>query len=279
MIKDFLELAKMRILLMQLVTFAMGFYFAGPFQASSVFLWGLLGTGLASAGAAFLNHAFEVDIDAKMRRTENRPLPKKRLSRIFVIVLGLLLSLWGCVLLALFVNVLTSFLAFMTVFLYVAVYTPMKRFSWMNTIVGAIPGALPPLAGWAAATGTLSVEGWFLFTLLFVWQLPHFYAIAWVCKDDYQAANLKMIGSLDSSGSMISRQIVVQIILLMIISLFPVVFGIKGWLYAASVLFLGAWFLWSGILFLREISDANARGVLRQSIVYLFLFLIVILLF
>jgi len=276
-VKDYLELSKVRILVMQLVTFAMGYILATRlfwFQPS--FYWGLLGTGLCSAGAAFLNHAAEVDVDLKMKRTENRPLPQGRISRVNVILIGLFLSALGVGVMGVFVNDLSAFLAFLTVFLYVAVYTPMKRFSWMNTLVGAIPGALPPLGGWVAATHMASVEGWFLFALLFTWQLPHFYAIAWLCKDDYKAANLKMISVMDDDGALSARQMIIQVILLMVVSLFPIVFGLAGWVYGIGALILGGLFLKSAFLFLKNRTYESAKYVLRLSLVYLLGILILI---
>ncbi len=277
MVRDFLELSKMRILVMQLVTFAMGYVLATRlFWFQPAFYWGLLGTGLSSAGAAYLNHAAEVDVDLKMKRTENRPLPQGRISRLKVILIGSILATLGVLVMAIFVNALCAFLAFLTVFLYVAVYTPMKRFSWMNTLVGAIPGAIPPLGGWVAATHLASVEGWFLFILLFIWQLPHFYAIAWLCRDDYRAANLKMISLIDEDGSMSARQMIIQIIFLIFVSLFPIVFGLTGWVYGIGALILGGLFMRSALLFSKDRSYENSKFVIRMSVLYLMGILILI---
>jgi protoheme IX farnesyltransferase len=278
MLKEFLELSKIRILVMQLVTFAMGYVLATRFfWQQSPFYWGLVGTAFASAGAAFLNHALEVDVDKKMKRTENRPLPMGRVSRLSVSIVGLILSVVGVGVMGFFVNSLTAFLTFMTVFLYVAVYTPMKRFSWMNTLVGAVPGALPPLGGWAAATMSVSVEGWFLFVLLFVWQLPHFYAIAWLCKEDYKAAGFKMISVMDEAGVRSGRQMIVMTVVLILISLFPVVFQMKGWVYGVGALLCGGYFLRSTVMFLIHRSDESAKSVLKGSVLYLVCLLVLLL--
>lgn len=276
MLKDILDLFKVRILVMQLVTFAMGYFMAGPMYGEMHTLWwGLFGTMLASAGAATLNHVIEIDVDKKMKRTQDRPLPSGRMSPIVVAILGCFLTAWSGLILFLFVNGLTAFISLLTVFLYVAVYTPLKRFSMLNTLVGAIPGALPPLGGWAAAVGFLSLESWYLFALLFVWQLPHFYAIAWLCREDYKAAGLKMISNIDSTGKKLAFQALIQTICLIAISLFPLFIGTRGLVFSLGMLLSGLYLLYQTMLFYKDPCDQTARKVLKGSILYLLLILMV----
>ena len=276
---NYVVLSKMRILVMQLVTFALGYLLA--FQGESYpvkFIWGLVGTVLTAAGAGALNHVIEKEIDKKMERTKNRPLPAKKMGVMHAALYGLVMTLIGFVVLFLYVNPLTGLLSFATVALYLFFYTPMKKWSWFNTLAGAFPGAIPPLGGWAAATGELTSGAYIWFIILFVWQLPHFYAIAWMYKDDYKAGGLKMLSIMDPEGTRTARQISIQTFFLLFVSLFPFVFQQLGWLYVVGAIALWAWFMKAATIFYKDRSFDNARKVLRVSVMYLpFLLIMVVL--
>jgi len=271
MFKDLLELTKPRILQMQLVTMSFGYLLGRNGGSIFTFEFGmaLLGTALTAGGAGSINHAMEVDVDSKMERTKNRPLPAGRISSLTAIVFGLGLSAIGLIILNSYVNFLTAAIAFATVALYVWVYTPLKKITWFNTIVGAIPGALPPLGGWAAATATLSPRAWVLFVLLFIWQLPHFYAIAWMIKDDYSKAGLKMLSVMDDDGSKTSRQIIINTLFLFFIPILMLQMAMIHWISFWACMALTLWYLWSGIVFSKHRDRETAKGVLKVSVFYL----------
>jgi protoheme IX farnesyltransferase len=232
-------------------------------------LHALLGTALVACGASALNQFLERDLDARMRRTENRPLPSGRMTPDTVLVLGVLFSVAGLVYLAAGVNVLTSFLGAVTLVSYVFIYTPLKRVTTLNTLVGAIPGAIPPLMGWTAATGEISAAGWSLFAILFIWQLPHFMAIAWVYREDYARAGFKMLPVIDPDGGKTAAHAVCHSIGLIPVSLFPALLGIAGAVYFCGALLLGIIFLFFAIQFSRQLTADRARNLFIASIVYL----------
>lgn len=276
---NYLILSKMRILVMQLVTFALGYLLAFEGEVYPIaFVWGLVGTAFSASGAGALNHVFEVEVDKKMDRTKNRPLPTKQMSVLHATLFGMTMILGGFAILFLLVNPLTGLLSFLTVMLYLFLYTPLKKRSWFNTLAGAIPGALPPLGGWAAATGDLSSGAYIWFIILFIWQLPHFYAIAWMYKDDYALGGFKMLSTMDPDGSRSARQITVQTAILLLVSLFPYLFQQLGLVYVMGAVLLWAWFMKSAIKFYRDRSIDNARIVLRVSVMYLPLLLIMVML-
>jgi protoheme IX farnesyltransferase len=264
------ELAKPRILSMVLVTTALGFIL-GARGVDSVFrlCLTLLGVGCATGGAAMLNNYQERDLDAKMVRTRGRALPAGFIEPHSALTLGVGLVLFGVLLLAWKVNLLTGFLVLMAGFLYVLVYTPLKRITWLNTSFGAIPGAIPPMAGWVAATGELDPGAWVLFAILFAWQHPHFYAIAWIFREDYRAAGFKMLPVVEPSGKRMSRQTIVFSILLLAVSLLPTVVGVTGRPYFCGALLGGLFILVAAIRFARERKRADARRLLRATILYL----------
>lgn len=277
-IKDYVALMKLRIVVMQLVTFSLGFFlnplgeWTGP-----VFLMALFGTFLSAAGAAALNHYIERKIDAKMERTCERPLPMGRIPALFAALFGVGLVLSGAWVLWAFVNTVTAFLSFVTAFLYVLVYTPFKRMSWINTFIGAIPGAMPPLAGWVAA-GAFSGDAWVMFWVLYFWQLPHFFAIAWMCREDYSRAGFQMLSTDDPDGRRTFFHMMVYAAMLLVVSVMPVTQGMLGWLYGVVAIGLGIWFLWRCYQFRKDRSIASAKGIMLASILYLPLLLIAILL-
>jgi heme o synthase len=264
------ELAKPRIVSMVLVTAALGFFLGGHGIHSPVLLfWTLLGTALTAGGASALNQYLERDADGRMERTRNRPLPAGVLSPNQALSFGIYSVLAGVVLLLWQVNLLTAFLALLTAFLYVLVYTPMKRRSWLNTLVGAVPGALPPMGGWAAATGSVDLGAWVLFLILFLWQHPHFYAIAWMLREDYERGGFKMLPVVEPDGRSTFRQIVLFSALLVPVSLLPAVIGLSGLVYTVGAFILGMGLLAMGIAVARTHSLLGARRLLRATVVYL----------
>ena len=264
------ELAKPRILSMVLVTTALGFLL-GAHGVDSVlrFCLTLFGVGSATAGAAMLNNYLERDLDAKMVRTRGRALPAGLIEPHRVLTLGVGLVLCGVLLLAWKVNLLTGFMVLLAGFLYVLVYTPLKRITWLNTSFGAIPGAIPPMAGWVAARGGLDPGAWVLFAILFAWQHPHFYAIAWIFREDYRAAGFTMLPVVEPSGKRMFRQTVAFSILLLAVSLLPTVAGVAGKPYFCGALLGGVLLLVVALRFARERELADARRLLRATIIYL----------
>src|SRR5882757_10461782 len=261
------ELAKPRILLMVLVTTALGF-FLGAHGVDSVvrFCLTLLGVGCATGGAAMLNNYLERDLDAKMVRTRGRALPAGLVEPHRALTLGVGLVLFGVLLLAWKVNLLTGFLVLLAGFLYVLVYTPLKRITWLNTTFGAIPGAIPPMAGWAAATGHVGPGAWALFAILFAWQHPHFFAIAWIFRDDYRAAGFKMLPAIDPSGTRTVWLTIVFSLILLGVSLVPKLIGMAGWTYFFGTILIGLLMLAAALAFSRNRSVGNARRLLKASI-------------
>src|SRR6266496_519368 len=264
------ELVKPRILLMVLVTTSLGFFLGARGVDSVLHLClTLLGVGCATGGAAMLNNYLERDLDAKMVRTRGRALPAGLVEPHRALTFGVGLVLFGVLLLAWKVNLLTGFLVLMAGFLYVLVYTPLKRITWLNTSFGAIPGAIPPMAGWVAATDRLDPGAWVLFAILFAWQHPHFYAIAWIFREDYRAAGFKMLPVVEPSGKRMFRQTIVFSILLLAVSLLPTVVGVTGKSYFCGALLGGVFILLVAIRFAREREMVDARRLLKATILYL----------
>jgi heme o synthase len=266
----FADLVKVRLTTLVLLTTLVGFYLG--WQGAMDFglmLNTLAATALVAAGASALNQLLEREYDAKMRRTQNRPLPSGRLQAATVAVFGGVSSVTGLIYLALAVNLLTSVLGAITLISYVFIYTPLKRVTWLNTVVGAVPGALPPLMGWTAARGELTGEGWALFAILFFWQLPHFFAIAWIYKDEYAKAGFKMLPGIDPDGRRTAQQAVSNTLALLAVSLFPFVFRMAGTTYLIGAIILGAGFLWGAIQFSRQLTLGRAKQVFFASIIYL----------
>lgn len=278
-LKNYLSLTKPRILSMVLVTTALGYFLSAYGIPSRINLTiTLIGTALSSAGAAVLNCFLERDIDARMDRTAHRPLVVGSIPAPHALSFGILLVLSGTVLLVTQINLLTGFLALLTAFLYVLVYTPLKRVTWLNTSIGAIPGALPPMGGWAAAQGDLGWGAWALFLILFFWQHPHFFAIAWMYREDYAKGGFKMLPVVDPSGQSTFRQILVFSMLLLMASLLPTALNLSGYYYLGGALLMGSALLLVGIKLKRSHSMMDARRLLRASVLYLpLLFALIIL--
>ena len=218
----YLELAKSRILSMVLVTTTLGYFLGGNgLHPLRRFLLALVGVGCATGGASVLNNYLERNLDAKMKRTCQRALPAGLIEPAKALIVGVSLVLFGVFLLVLTANLLTAFLVLLAAFLYVLVYTPLKRVTWLSTTFGAIPGAIPPMAGWAAATGRLDAGAWALFAILFAWQHPHFFAIAWMFRDDYRTAGFKMLPVIEPTGVRTVRLAVGFSVVLLAVSLIP----------------------------------------------------------
>jgi protoheme IX farnesyltransferase len=273
------DLFKARLTLLVLVTTLVGFYVGcrGPLDGL-VLLHTLLGTALVAAGGSALNQLFEREYDARMRRTCQRPLPSGRLQPRTVLTIGVALAGLGLIYLAQAVNLTTSLLGAITFVTYVFVYTPLKRLTWLNTAVGAIPGALPPVIGWAAARGEITFEGTALFAIQALWQVPHFLAIAWIYRDEYAKAGFKMLPLLDPSGRRTGRQALLHALTLLPVSLGPFFFHVAGPVYLAGALVLGLAFAWFAAQFARRLTLSRARQLFYASILYLPLLLAVMML-
>jgi protoheme IX farnesyltransferase len=267
---DYLALTKPRVTLMVVITMAFGFYLGSHGAMDWVLLvHALIGTALVAGGTSAWNQYLERDIDAKMQRTKNRPLPAGRLKPVEALAFSVAISVIGIVHLLILVNWLTALLAAATLFSYVFLYTPLKQKSSLSTVVGAIPGALPPLGGWTASRGDLSVEGWILFAILFIWQLPHFLAIAWIYREDYRRGGLPMLTVVDPDGDSAGRQIISNCLALLPVSLLPTIVGMAGRVYFIGALALSLFFLACGIAVMRYRTNANVRRLLRASLLYL----------
>lgn len=265
----FSDLVKARLTTLVLLTTLVGFYMGRGSMNWALMFHTLLGTGLVASGAAALNQLLEREHDAKMRRTADRPLPSGRLQPTTVMLFGGICSVTGLIYLALLVNLLTALIGAVTLVSYLFIYTPLKRVTWLNTAIGAIPGALPPLMGWTAARNELSAEGWTLFAILALWQLPHFFAIAWIYRDDYAKGGFQMLPNIDPDGSRTGQQAVSNTIALLFVSLCPFAFRMTGPVYLACALLLGAGYLWCAIQFSRQLTMGRARQLFLASIIYL----------
>jgi protoheme IX farnesyltransferase len=272
--RDYINLTKPRITWLILMSTGVGYFFGlRGITFWEIHWWAvfhtILGTGLIASGTAALNQWYERAADAQMRRTSQRPIPSGRLDATRALVFGIALAIAGFAELAWFVNLLSGVLGVATLVSYLFLYTPLKQRSWLSTTVGAFPGAMPPMIGFAAASGTLTAEAWVLFAILFLWQFPHFYAIAWMYRDDYARAGIRMLPVVEPDGHSTARQIVLYASLLIPVSLAPGLLGMSGKLYLMGALALGIWFLYSGVRVASERSILRARSVLLVSVVYL----------
>ena len=278
LLSGYIELTKPRILTMVVVTAALGYLLgAKGIIVPAVLFFLLAGVALVTAGAGVLNHYWERDVDALMHRTQNRPLPAGLISPGNALTFSICLVLTGVILLWSTVNLLTAFLGLLSAFLYIVVYTPLKRISWINTTIGAIPGALPPVGGWAAATGELNFAAWVLFGIMFLWQHPHFYAIAWIFRDDYARGGFKMLPVIEPKGTSTFVQIFITTCLLVPVSLMPAYLGITGHIYLYGALFSSLMLMFIAGNFIFSHSMSDARQLLKASVIYLpFLLLVII---
>ncbi len=275
-VSSFIEMMKLRMVFHILITTFVGYYIGSPAEMDMPRLWqSLIGTGILAIGAFALNQAIEKDFDKLMARTRSRPLPTERVGKGAAILFGILCFFAGSIYLWMQVNVLTSILGGLTVILYAAVYTPMKRLTSLNTLVGAIPGALPPLMGWTASQNNLGLGGLMLAAILFFWQLPHFLALALMYKDDYRIGGFKMLSVTDPTGEACYRHIILQTLTLILVTIFPFVFHMAGAWYFGCALLSGGYFLLAGVKLANRRDHAAARGLFLTSLVYLPLLLIV----
>lgn len=267
---DYLTLAKPRLNLLVLITTLTGLYLASPAGVpQAILLHTLLGTALVASGAAALNQAWERETDSRMRRTRDRPVPAGRMRAAEGAWFGGLLSIAGLLELAIAVNVVCATVAALTLASYVFVYTPLKRRTSLSTLVGAIPGALPPVIGWTAATGTITLPALVLFGIVFFWQMPHFLAIAWLHRDDYAAAGIPLLPVLEPDGRRTGQQALIYSAALWPVSLMPALVGLAGLPYVIVASVLGLMLIGLSALFARDRSVPAARRLFLFSITYL----------
>ncbi|HWF06220.1 MAG TPA: heme o synthase [Candidatus Angelobacter sp.] len=277
---DYLQLFKVRVTAMIVMTAWAGYYMGAAKSGVSSLSWTLLnalvGIGVTCAGSAALNEVMEYKLDALMRRTRNRPLPAGRMSLATGMTAGILATVLGPTYLAFTTNVLTGVLAFSTAAVYLAFYTPLKRVSPISTFVGAFPGAMPPLLGWTAVRGKMEIEAVFLFLIVFFWQFPHFQAIAWMYREEYEAAGIKMLPVVDKAGHSVIRQMFTYCSTLISVSLVPTLLHMTGRVYLFGALVLGLGFLWFVFrLAMTKLPTTSpdsrkfARQLLQASVLYL----------
>jgi protoheme IX farnesyltransferase len=266
----YVELTKPRITFLIVLTAAAGFVLASPGSVDYLALGrAMLGIALLSSGIATLNQYMERDLDALMRRTADRPLPSGKLLPWEALAFGTGLTILAQVYLAALVNPLTALLGLTVISGYLFGYTPLKTRTSLSTMVGAFPGAVPPLIGWAAARGEIGIEAWVLFAILFLWQFPHFLAIAWMYREDYSRAKILMLPVVEPDGRVTAQQIVVYTLLLLPVSLLPTALGISGRIYLVGAIILGLLFLYSSLRAALSKSRQEARRLLLASVIYL----------
>ncbi len=267
---DYVELTKPEVNFLVVFTTAVSFYLGaqGDWRVL-LLLHTVIGTALVAAGTATLNEFVERDADARMRRTANRPLPAGRLAPQQAFWFGVVLAAGGVLQLALFVNFLSSLLAFLTLTSYLFLYTPLKKKTTWCTFVGAFPGAMPPLIGWAGARGNLGLEAWILYAILFLWQFPHFLAIGWIYREDYARGGIRMLSVADAQGRATFHQIVGASLVLVPVSLIPALLGMAGALYFSGALLLGLALLQCGVWAALSKSKTQARRLVHASVIYI----------
>jgi heme o synthase len=266
---DFLELTKPRLNLLVVLTTLAGYYLGADGFNPSLLASTVIGTGLVAGGAAAFNEILERRTDGLMRRTRSRPLPDGRMRVATAVWFAFAISVGGLALLTVGANRLAAGVAAATLLSYALIYTPLKAKTSLSTLVGGVPGALPPMIGWAAATGTLSIEAWVLFAIVFLWQMPHFLAIAWLCREDYARAGLPMLPVVEPDGRSTAHQVVLYASVLVPVSLAPTLVGLAGRVYFGGALVLGLAFLAFGIRFALQRTNDNARRLFLGSITYL----------
>ena len=269
----YFELTKPRIAFLLVLSSAAGFYMASTTGFEPVlFVNSMLSITLLAFGVSTLNQYIERDIDPLMRRTATRPLPTGRVTPNEALVFGICQCVLAEVFLFFAVNPLTAILGLTVIIGYVFLYTPLKTRTSLSTVVGAIPGAMPPLMGWTAASNKITVVGWALFATQFLWQFPHFLSIAWLYRNEYANAGIRMLPVVEPSGKLTGRQIVLFSIMLLPVSLAPYFFQVAGPLFLVGATLLGIWFLWASVRAARAKSDELARKLLLVSVIYLPLF-------
>ncbi len=269
-VADVVELVKPRLVVMILITTAAGFYLGAQQTVDWLLcLHTLIGSGLTAGGVLGLNQYLERDVDAQMKRTQERPLPDGRMKPLEALIVGAALTGGGMLYLTFIVNVLSGFIISLIVVSYLFLYTPLKRKTSLCTLIGAFPGALPPVVGWVAARGTLTGEAWVLFAILFLWQIPHSLAIAYIYREDYANAGFRLLPVIHPDGASTCRQIVINCVALLGIGLLPALYNIAGSIYFFTALLSGGAFLAFGIYLQRTRSIKAARYLLYASLLYL----------
>ena len=284
MVKDFIVLIKIKITIFVLITSYLGYYlglrFIGlnmvEFYSIVTFIHLIIGVFFTSSSSSIFNQYFETDLDKKMHRTQSRPLPNKRINKQMALFLAILFAIIGVVYLFILINPITAFLSFVTIFLYVFVYTPLKTRSKWNTIIGSFPGAIPPLGGWSAATGELNTPAFILFMILFCWQIPHFFSLAIIYKDDYSRAGFKMLPSVSKNLDSTLFQIVFFIMALIASSIGIYLLNLTSFVYMLGAVLLGTIFLIYSANILFEQSDKKIKKLFIFSIIYLPLLMLLI---
>ena len=264
------ELSKLNILSLVLIATILGYYLgtSGLISWKRLFIT-LLGTALTASGSGALNHYLERETDKFMVRTKNRPLPAGLIKPAEVMNYGVLMVLAGIMILVIQINMLTGFIALLTAFLYIVVYTPLKKITWLNTSIGSIPGALPILGGWTASSGSIDTMAWVLFAIMYLWQHPHFYSIAWICRSDYAEAKLKMLPVIEPDGNSTIRQIFWHLLLMIPITFLPFIQGALGLFYMIGAFMITSAFFVSALPLARNRSDKSALLLLKASVFYL----------
>jgi protoheme IX farnesyltransferase len=280
LLRDYAELTKLRVTSLIVMTAWCGYFFAAHLAQTSWFSWGLFhalfGIALVSSGTAALNEVMEHDVDLQMRRTAQRPIPAGRMSLLHGFIAGELLSVGGSLYLAFFCNPLTGVLAFLTSVVYLVAYTPLKRVSPACTFVGAFPGAMPGVLGWTAVRGQFEWGTLVIFAILFFWQFPHFFSIAWLYREDYARGDIRMLPVIESDGRSTAVRILIYSLLLIPVSLLPSFFGMAGRVYFAGALVLGFGVFYFGLRLARveapithSVSKLRARQLLQATVIYL----------
>tara|TARA_A100000164_G_C21918515_1_gene779449 strand:+ start:538 stop:1404 length:867 start_codon:yes stop_codon:yes gene_type:complete len=274
--KSYFQLIKMNITILVVITSYLGYYLGLrymdlvmiEYESWIVFIYLILGTFISSSGACILNQYFEVEFDKKMERTKSRPLPTKAIGLNIALILGLTFSVIGPLVLYK-INFLTALISFLTIIIYVAIYTPLKRYSSLNTIVGAVPGALPPLGGWVAATNQINIEGLFLFGILFCWQIPHFLSLAIIYKEDYKLGGFKMLPGIAKSTNVVNFQIIFFTMALIYSSLGIYFLNLTSFVYVIGASLLGFIFLVYSSIIIFDFSSKSVKNIFIFSIIYL----------
>ena len=274
--RPYFQLIKINITILVVITSYLGYYLGlrymdllmVEYESWIIFLYLILGTFISSSGACILNQYFEVEFDKKMNRTKLRPLPTGDIGLNIALILGLTFSFIGPLIL-LKINFLTALISFLTIVIYIAVYTPLKRYSSLNTIVGAVPGALPPLGGWVAATNQINIEGLFLFSILFCWQIPHFLSLAIIYKEDYNLGGFKMLPGITKSTNVVNFQIIFFTMALIYSSIGIYFLNLTSFIYVVGAVFLGLIFLVYSSIIIFDYSSQSVKNIFIFSIIYL----------
>jgi heme o synthase len=269
-LSGYFELTKPRITLLVVLTALVGYFMGSGTAFSLVHLFHtLLGTAMVAGGASVLNQVVERDADARMVRTQRRAIPSGRISPEHGLLFGSILGLGGILDIAVFINAATALLAAVTFALYVFVYTPLKRKTSLNTLVGAVPGALPPVGGWAAASGHVPLTAWSLFLIVFLWQVPHFLALAWLLRDDYRRGGFHMLTVGDTHGIVTGRHIAISALALVPVSLAPSILGLSGTTYFLGALLLSGAYAGVSVWAAHRLTSLRARWLFLASVIYL----------